>query len=142
MSARALAEDTLARCRRVLGEDHPETLNAATNLAADLRTLGEARAARELDEDTLTRRRRVLAKTTSTPWRPPPTSLPICARWARQQLHACTLDEDALTRRRRASGRVLFRGSQAATSGPAEALGHSMRRSLSSLAGVALVRHR
>jgi hypothetical protein len=44
----------------VLGEDHPETLRTAGNLAADLRSLGEHQAARELDEDTLDRRRRVL----------------------------------------------------------------------------------
>ena len=35
-------EDTLARRRRVLGEDHPDTLRSANNLAADLRALGEA----------------------------------------------------------------------------------------------------
>jgi len=39
--ARALDKDTLARRRRVLGEDHPDTLTSATNLAADLRALGE-----------------------------------------------------------------------------------------------------
>ena len=33
-------EDTLERCRRVLGEDHPGTLSVASNLAADLRALG------------------------------------------------------------------------------------------------------
>jgi Tetratricopeptide repeat len=40
--ARELDEDTLTRKRRVLGEDHPETLRSARNLAADLRALGEA----------------------------------------------------------------------------------------------------
>ena len=39
--ARALDEDTLTRRRRVLGEDHPETLRSANNLAADLGALGE-----------------------------------------------------------------------------------------------------
>jgi len=58
-AARELDEDTLARCRRVLGEDHPDTLNSATSLAADLRMLGEVRGARELDEDTVARRRRL-----------------------------------------------------------------------------------
>ena len=53
--ARALDEDTLARRRRVLGDDHPDTLTSANNLAADLRALGEHAAARELDEDTLAR---------------------------------------------------------------------------------------
>ena len=39
--ARALDEDTLARRRRVLGDDHPDTLTSANNVAADLRALGE-----------------------------------------------------------------------------------------------------
>jgi hypothetical protein len=34
-------EDTLTRFRRILGEDHPDTLTSARNLAADLRQLGE-----------------------------------------------------------------------------------------------------
>ena len=59
-AARELDEDTLARRRRVLGEDHPGTLDSANNLALDLRVLGEVQAARELNEDTLARRRRVL----------------------------------------------------------------------------------
>ena len=61
-AARELDEDTLARRRRVLGEDHPDTLASANNLAGDLRDLGEHQAARELDEDTLARRRRVLGE--------------------------------------------------------------------------------
>jgi hypothetical protein len=56
-----LDEDTLAR-RRVFGEDHPDTLGSAGNLAVDLVNLGEYRAARELDEDTLARRTRVLGE--------------------------------------------------------------------------------
>jgi hypothetical protein len=43
-----------------VGHDHPETLETASNLAADLRKLGDYQGARELDEDTLERRRRVL----------------------------------------------------------------------------------
>jgi hypothetical protein len=39
--ARALDQDTLARRRRVLGDDHPDTRIAAHNLAGDLRVLGE-----------------------------------------------------------------------------------------------------
>ena len=46
----------------MLGEDHPDTLSSANNLAADLRDLGEYQAARDLDEDTLARRRRVLGE--------------------------------------------------------------------------------
>jgi hypothetical protein len=40
--ARVLDEDTLARYRRVLGEDDPQTLQATANLAVVLRALGEA----------------------------------------------------------------------------------------------------
>ena len=58
--ARDLDEDTLTRRRRVLGDDHPDTLGSANNLAADLSALGEHERARALAEDTLTRRRRVL----------------------------------------------------------------------------------
>jgi hypothetical protein len=54
-----LDEDTLARRRRDLGEDHPDTLAAASNLAVSLRAAGESR---ELGEDTLARRRRVLGE--------------------------------------------------------------------------------
>ena len=61
-AARELGEDTLARRRRVLGEDHPDTLASAHGLAISLRAVGEHQAARELDEDTLARRRRVLGE--------------------------------------------------------------------------------
>src|SRR5260370_1908664 len=55
-------EDARPRRRRDLGEDHPATLAAASNLAVSLRAAGEYQAARELDEDTLARRRRVLGE--------------------------------------------------------------------------------
>jgi hypothetical protein len=48
--ARALDEDTLARRRRILGEDHPYTLASASNLARDLAQLGEHEQARALRE--------------------------------------------------------------------------------------------
>ncbi len=54
--ARPLFERALADRRRVLGEDHPDTLGSANNLALDLGALGEYEQARELDENTLTRR--------------------------------------------------------------------------------------
>ena len=57
-----LDEDTLARRRRDLGEDHSDTLAAASDLAVSLRAAGEYQAARELGEDTLARRRRVLGE--------------------------------------------------------------------------------
>jgi hypothetical protein len=60
--ARQLAEDTLTRLRRVLGEDHPDSLLSAHGLACVLRALGEYQQAHELDEDTLIRRRRVLGE--------------------------------------------------------------------------------
>jgi ornithine cyclodeaminase/alanine dehydrogenase-like protein (mu-crystallin family) len=50
----------VARYRRVLGDDHPDTLTAAYNVAVDLRALGEYQQARALDEDTVARYRRVL----------------------------------------------------------------------------------
>jgi hypothetical protein len=46
----------------VLGENHPDTLTSATNLAADLRALGEHEQARQLSEDTLIRYHRVLGE--------------------------------------------------------------------------------
>jgi Tetratricopeptide repeat len=35
----------------VLGDDHPHTLNSASNLATDLRRLGRHKQARRLEED-------------------------------------------------------------------------------------------
>src|SRR5439155_1091068 len=60
--ARDLDQDTLARRRRVLGENHPHTLISAGSLAIALRDVGEMQAARDLDQDTLERRRRVLGQ--------------------------------------------------------------------------------
>jgi len=57
--ARTLAEEVLTRARRVLGNDHPDTLAAAYNLARRLADLGEYERARALTEDTLTRHRQV-----------------------------------------------------------------------------------
>jgi tetratricopeptide (TPR) repeat protein len=51
--ARTLDEDTLARRRRVLGEDHPNSLASASNLARALSELGDYQQARILEEDTL-----------------------------------------------------------------------------------------
>ncbi|MGC1732163.1 MAG: FxSxx-COOH system tetratricopeptide repeat protein [Pseudonocardiaceae bacterium] len=45
---------------RLEGDDHPSTLNSASNLANRLWALGEYEQARILDEDTLIRRRRIL----------------------------------------------------------------------------------
>lgn len=59
-AARALEADTLARRRRVLGDDHPDTLVSAHNLAISLYEVGDRQAARALRQDTLERRHRVL----------------------------------------------------------------------------------
>ncbi|CUU58758.1 Tetratricopeptide repeat-containing protein, partial [Parafrankia irregularis] len=45
---------------QILGDDHPETLRSANNLASDLHALGEYEAARHLNEDTLRRLRQIL----------------------------------------------------------------------------------
>jgi hypothetical protein len=58
--ARALGEDTLRRCRRMLGPDHLITLLAAGGLTLALVAMGEAEPARALGEDTLRRCRRTL----------------------------------------------------------------------------------
>ena len=98
-----LDEDTLTRCRRVLGDDHPDTLASASNLARDLSGLGDYQQARTLDEDTLTRRRRVLGDDH-------PDTLASANNLARDLYalgdyqQARTLDEDTLTRRRRVLG--------------------------------------
>jgi hypothetical protein len=47
---RELHEDTLARRRRVLGDDHPSTLRTAHNLAADLRALDKHEQAHQLEQ--------------------------------------------------------------------------------------------
>ena len=98
-----LDEDTLARRRRVLGENHPCSLDSANNLADDLRALGETQAARDLHEDTLTRRRRVLGKDH-------PNALDSACNVAAdlralgQVQAARDLDEDTFARRRRVLG--------------------------------------
>jgi len=52
----------LARSRRLLGEDHLDTLSSANSLACDLRELGRVGEALALDQDTLARKRRVLGE--------------------------------------------------------------------------------
>jgi tetratricopeptide (TPR) repeat protein len=48
--------------RDKFGDDHPDTLTSATNLADNLWWLGDYQRARALDEDTLSRRRRILGE--------------------------------------------------------------------------------
>jgi tetratricopeptide (TPR) repeat protein len=56
----AMQEQALAGYRRVLGDDHPDTLVSMNNLAAVRYTLGDLDGARQLQEQTLAARRRVL----------------------------------------------------------------------------------
>ena len=56
-AARDLDTDTLARRRRVLGDDHPKTLASASNLAKDLEQLGDHQAAAALRAEVTHRRR-------------------------------------------------------------------------------------
>jgi tetratricopeptide (TPR) repeat protein len=58
--ALALEEQALAARRRVLGDEHPDTLTAMNNLAATRRALGDLDGARELYEQALAGCRRVL----------------------------------------------------------------------------------
>ena len=59
-AARRLHEDTIRRARRILGEDHSYTLDAANFVVRDLLAAGETDAARQLAQDTHARARRVL----------------------------------------------------------------------------------
>jgi Tetratricopeptide repeat len=52
-SAQPLLERALRLRCTVLGEDHPDTLTSATNLAINLHELGQYEQARLLDVDTL-----------------------------------------------------------------------------------------
>jgi tetratricopeptide (TPR) repeat protein len=61
-AAMAAYERTYDFRREKFGDDHPDTLTSASNLALNLWWLGEYQRARALDEDTLTRRRRILGE--------------------------------------------------------------------------------
>ena len=58
--ALTLEEQVLAIRRRVLGDDHPNTLTSMNNLAETRRALGDLQGARDLHEQALAARRRVL----------------------------------------------------------------------------------
>jgi hypothetical protein len=58
----SLAQATYGRWVEILGEDHPDTLAAAANLAATLWSTGDYAGARTLDERVLDRRREVLGE--------------------------------------------------------------------------------
>jgi uncharacterized protein (DUF2267 family) len=59
-AARALKEQVLEACRRLLGPEHPDTLTAMVNLASTLWAQGELGAARALKEQVLEACRRLL----------------------------------------------------------------------------------
>jgi hypothetical protein len=103
-AARELDEDTLARRRRVLGEDHPDTLASASGLAISLRAVGERQAARELNEDTLARRRRVLGEDHPDTLASADNLAIGLFAFPEQHQAARELGEDTLARRRRVLG--------------------------------------
>jgi len=59
-TAQPLASAWHERWRQDLGDDHPDTLNAANSLASALYMLGDYKQAHRLQEDILTRRRRIV----------------------------------------------------------------------------------
>jgi hypothetical protein len=61
-AAAAVYERAYEVRRDNFGDDHPDTLTSASNLALNLWWLGEYQRARALDEDTLARRRRILGE--------------------------------------------------------------------------------
>ena len=61
-SARKLQEQGLAASRRLLGEEHPDTLTAMNNLAVTLYAQGDLAGARTLQEQGLAASRRLLGE--------------------------------------------------------------------------------
>ena len=101
--AREISEDTLNRRRRILGENHPDTLVSQNQLAFQLGFLGEHGAARDLAKNALDRFRRVLgpdhAYTLTTA-----SNLAIQLRRLGEVKAARIMDMDILARRRRTLG--------------------------------------
>ncbi|WP_244940684.1 tetratricopeptide repeat protein [Actinoplanes teichomyceticus] len=62
-----LYEQALAGCRRVLGDDHPDTLASVNNLAGTFRAVGDLARAVLLFEQALAGCRRCSATITRTP---------------------------------------------------------------------------
>ncbi|MGH3830408.1 MAG: FxSxx-COOH system tetratricopeptide repeat protein [Pseudonocardiaceae bacterium] len=102
-SARPLFERALRLRRSVLGEDHPDTLGSASNLALNLYELGQYEQACLLEEDTLTRRRRVLGEDHPDTLESA-NNLSLDLHKLGQYEQARQLDEDTLTRYRRVLG--------------------------------------
>jgi Tetratricopeptide repeat len=89
--------------RRILGEDHPDTLRSAHSFAATLRGLGQHKHAHQLGKDTLIRRRQVLGKDHPDTLRSA-TNLAATLHDLGQQEVGRQLTEDTLTRMRRVLG--------------------------------------
>jgi tetratricopeptide (TPR) repeat protein len=89
--------------RDTFGDDHPDTLTSASNLALNLWYLGEFQRAGTLDEETLTRRRRILGEDD-------PATLTSASQLANDMFgfgdytRARELQEEMLSRRRRILG--------------------------------------
>jgi tetratricopeptide (TPR) repeat protein len=101
--ARALFERAYQLDRDMHGEDHPTTLTAANNLAADLRALGDFEQSRQLHEDTLTRCRQALGDNHPHTLRSA-NNLAWMLRALGEPERARKLDEETLTRRRQLQG--------------------------------------
>ena len=71
--ALALADDTLDRMRRKLGDRHPLTLSCVVNLANCRGDSGDPETAEALECETITLLRDVLDASTLTPWSARPT---------------------------------------------------------------------
>jgi hypothetical protein len=98
--ARPLYERAHQLYRDMLGEDHPNTLASANNLAFVLHELGEQEEARVLAEDTLTRMRQVRGADHRHTLRSAST-LALVFHELGEQEEARVLAEDTLTRMRR-----------------------------------------
>ena len=102
-TGRQLVETAYRRWAVALGNDHPDTMRSANNLAACLWSLGDIAGAHALDEDTLARRRRVLGDDHPDTLRS--ASYLAISLWSLGELTgARTLHEDTLARYRRLLG--------------------------------------
>ena len=101
--ARPLFERAQHLRRSLLGNDHPDTLESASNLALCLWELGQYEPARQLGEDTLTRCRRVLGQDHPHTLRAA-SSLAISLSDSGQYERARQLSEDIFTRMCRVLG--------------------------------------
>jgi Tetratricopeptide repeat len=101
--ARLLFERARDLRRRILGDDHPNTLESAGSLSLNLWELGQFEPARQLVEDTVIRGRRILGDDHPLTLRLT-ESLAITLRESGYSEQARQLGEDTLTRMRRVLG--------------------------------------